>query len=80
MSPYLTRTLENGVRVIAEKFDTVQSVSIGFFFKTGVLYEPEEMQGVSHFIEHMMFKGTARRSAQQIAREFDRIGGYLNAF
>lgn len=80
MSPYLTRTLENGVRVIAEKFDTVQSVSIGFFFKTGVLYEPDEMQGVSHFIEHMMFKGTARRSARQIAREFDRIGGYLNAF
>ncbi len=80
MSPYLSKTLDNGVKVIAEKFDTVQSVSIGFFFKTGVLYEPEEMLGVSHFIEHMMFKGTGRRSAQQIAREFDRIGGYLNAF
>lgn len=80
MSPYLSKTLDNGVKVIAEKFDTVQSVSIGFFFKTGVLYEPDEMLGVSHFIEHMMFKGTAKRSAQQIAREFDRIGGYLNAF
>lgn len=80
MSPYLTKTLDNGVKIIAEKFATVQSVSIGFFFKTGVLYEPDEMLGVSHFIEHMMFKGTKRRSAQQIAREFDRIGGYLNAF
>ena len=80
MSPYLTRTLDNGIKVVAEKFETVQSVSIGFFFKTGVLYEPEDLLGVSHFIEHMMFKGTSRRSAQQIAREFDRIGGYLNAF
>lgn len=79
-SPYLNRTLENGVKIVAEKFDTVQSVSIGFFFKTGVLYEPDEMLGVSHFIEHMMFKGTGSRSAQEIAREFDRIGGYLNAF
>lgn len=79
-SPYLSRTLENGVKIVAEKFDTVQSVSIGFFFKTGVLFEPDEMLGVSHFIEHMMFKGTSRRSAQEIAREFDRIGGYLNAF
>jgi predicted Zn-dependent peptidase len=80
ISPYLSRTLDNGVQIVAEKFDTVQSVSIGFFFKTGVLYEPDEMLGVSHFIEHMMFKGTSGRSARQIAREFDRIGGYLNAF
>jgi predicted Zn-dependent peptidase len=79
-SPYLHKTLDNGVRVVAEKFDTVQSVSIGFFFKTGVIYEPEDMLGVSHFIEHMMFKGTSSRSARKIAREFDRIGGYLNAF
>jgi predicted Zn-dependent peptidase len=80
LSPYLNSTLDSGVRVIAEQFDTVQSVSIGFFFKTGVVYEPEHMLGVSHFIEHMMFKGTSKRSASQIAREFDRIGGYLNAF
>jgi predicted Zn-dependent peptidase len=79
-SPYLSKRLDNGVRIIAEKFETVQSVSIGFFFKTGVLYEPEKMLGVSHFIEHMMFKGTLNRNARQIAREFDRIGGYLNAF
>ncbi len=79
-SPYLQHQFDNGARLVAEKIDTVQSVSVGFFFKTGVLYEEPELQGVSHFIEHMLFKGTARRSAKEIAREFDRIGGYLNAF
>lgn len=80
MSPYLKQTLDNGIQVIAERFDTVQSVSIGMFLKSGVLYETEELQGVSHFIEHMLFKGTKKRSARMIASEFDRIGGYLNAF
>jgi len=79
-SPYLKLTLNNGVQIIAEKFDTVQSVSIGMFFKSGVLYETAKMLGVSHFIEHMLFKGTKKRSARNIASEFDRIGGYLNAF
>lgn len=80
LSPYLKQTLDNGIQVIAEKFDTVQSVSIGMFLKSGVLYENEQLQGVSHFIEHMMFKGTKKRTARMIASEFDRIGGYLNAF
>ncbi|PKL48786.1 MAG: peptidase M16 [Candidatus Riflebacteria bacterium HGW-Riflebacteria-2] len=80
LSPYLKHTLDNGVQLIAEKFDTVQSVSIGMFLKSGVLYESEKLQGVSHFIEHMMFKGTRKRTARMIASEFDRIGGYLNAF
>lgn len=79
-SPYLKLTLNNGVEIIAERFDTVQSVSIGMFLKSGVLYETPEMMGVSHFIEHMMFKGTKKRSPRMIASEFDRIGGYLNAF
>ena len=79
-SPYLKATLDNGVKIIAENINTVQSVSIGFFIKSGVLYEDDKLQGVSHFIEHMMFKGTPSRSAKKIAREFDRIGGYLNAF
>jgi len=79
-SPYFYRKLANGAQVITETFDTVQSVSIGFFFKSGVLYESPKLLGVSHFIEHMLFKGTATRSAKDIAREFDRIGGYLNAF
>lgn len=80
MSPYLKQTLSNGVEVIAERFDTVQSVSIGMFLKSGILYENEQLQGVSHFIEHMLFKGTKKRTAKKIASEFDRIGGYLNAF
>lgn len=80
VSPYLKLTLNNGVEIIAEKFDTVQSVSIGMFLRSGVLYETGEMQGVSHFIEHMLFKGTKKRSPRKIASEFDRIGGYLNAF
>ncbi|OGK10479.1 MAG: hypothetical protein A2W80_11520 [Candidatus Riflebacteria bacterium GWC2_50_8] len=80
LSPYLKQTLSNGIEVIAEQFDTVQSVSIGMFLKSGVLYENERQQGVSHFIEHMLFKGTKKRTAKKIASEFDRIGGYLNAF
>lgn len=79
-SPYLKLSLNNGVEIIAEKFDTVQSVSIGMFLRSGVLYENGDLQGVSHFIEHMLFKGTKKRSPRMIASEFDRIGGYLNAF
>lgn len=77
---YYEQKLANGVQVIAEPFDTVQSVSIGFFFKSGVLFENGDMLGSSHFIEHMLFKGTVDRTAKEIARQFDRIGGYLNAF
>jgi len=72
--------LSNGVQVVGENFDNVLSVSIGFFFRSGVLFEKEEQLGVSHFIEHMLFKGTSKRSAKDIARQFDRIGGFLNAF
>ncbi|HEY9071875.1 MAG TPA: pitrilysin family protein [Candidatus Ozemobacteraceae bacterium] len=79
-TPFHLHRMKNGVRVIAETFDTVQSVSIGLFFRSGVLYEEPRLLGVSHFIEHMMFKGTGRRSPKDIARAFDRIGGYLNAF
>ncbi|MFZ2959273.1 MAG: pitrilysin family protein [Candidatus Ozemobacteraceae bacterium] len=78
--PYQYAKLDNGVQVMAESFDTVQSISIGFFFKSGVVYENPKLLGVSHFIEHMLFKGTSKRSAKDIARQFDRIGGYLNAF
>ncbi|HNV70445.1 MAG TPA: pitrilysin family protein [Candidatus Ozemobacteraceae bacterium] len=78
--PFLYDVLSNGVQVAAESFDNVQSVSIGFFFKSGVLYEKLERLGASHFIEHMLFKGTKKRSPKDIARQFDRIGGHLNAF
>lgn len=77
---YRQLTLDNGVTIVAEPIETVQSISIGLFFHSGVLYEQPKLQGVSHFIEHMLFKGTPTRSAKEIARQFDRIGGYLNAF
>lgn len=79
-SPYKSFKLENGIRVFAEKISTVESVSVGLFFKSGVLYEKPGMLGASHFIEHMLFKGTFKRTAGQIASEFDRVGGHLNAF
>ena len=78
--PYIQFNLPNGISVVAEKINTVKSVSIGFFVRSGVLYECEELLGVSHLIEHMMFKGTNIRTAQQIAKEFDRFGGMLNAY
>lgn len=79
-SPYLQFKLDNGIKIVAERIDTVKSVSIGMFVRSGVLYEEENLQGVSHLIEHMMFKGTINRTARQIASEFDRIGGFLNAY
>ncbi|MBF0405767.1 MAG: insulinase family protein [Candidatus Riflebacteria bacterium] len=79
-SPFNYHQFDNGIQLISESFQTVQSVSIGFFFKSGVISECLKSLGVSHFIEHMLFKGTSKRSAKDIARHFDRIGGYLNAF
>ena len=79
-SPYLKKVLDNGITIVAEKIDTVQSIALGMFVHSGVIYESDKMHGVSHFIEHMMFKGTTTRSPKKIASEFDRIGGVLNAF
>ncbi|AMA72715.1 MULTISPECIES: M16 family metallopeptidase [Aneurinibacillus] len=73
-------TLENGVRVIIEKIPTVRSVALGVWIGTGSKFESIEWNGISHFIEHMLFKGTATRSAKQIAEAFDQIGGHVNAF
>lgn len=75
-----TYTLKSGVRVVLEKVPTVRSVSIGIWILTGSRNESEENNGISHFIEHMLFKGTEERSAQDIAEAFDSIGGYVNAF
>lgn len=78
---YFQRILKNGVRVVAQKIEGFRSVSVGIWIGTGSANEvlPEE-RGVSHFIEHMLFKGTQRRTAQQIAAEMDGMGGILNAF
>ena len=73
-------TLPNGLRVIAERIPHFRSVSVGLWVGTGSMQETPEENGLSHFIEHMLFKGTERRSAMQIAEEMDAIGGQMNAF
>ena len=73
-------TLANGVQVITEPMPHVRSVSVGVWVGSGSRRETPEQNGVSHFIEHMLFKGTTSRSAEQIARSVDSIGGNLDAF
>ncbi|MDP4109800.1 MAG: insulinase family protein, partial [Bacillota bacterium] len=73
-------TLPNGVRIVAEKLPHVRSVSVGIWVESGSRHEPEELNGISHFIEHMVFKGTKTRSASEIAYTMDSIGGQVNAF
>src|SRR4051794_34465455 len=71
--------LENGLHVIAELNDQARSVASGFFVKTGSRDETPEVAGVSHFLEHMVFKGTPRRDALAVNRDFDRVGAKHNA-
>jgi predicted Zn-dependent peptidase len=73
-------TLANGVRVITEAMPHVRSVSVGIWIGTGSRRENPDQNGISHFIEHMLFKGTTHRSAEDIARSVDSIGGNLDAF
>jgi predicted Zn-dependent peptidase len=73
-------TLPNGLVVITDPMEHVHSVSVGIWVRSGSRREPAELNGMSHFIEHMVFKGTRRRSAEDIAREVDSIGGMLDAF
>lgn len=80
MSKIEIRELNCGVRVVMEKIDYVQSASFGVWVRAGAVNENEKNAGVSHFIEHMMFKGTENRSAREIAEDIDRIGGQINAF
>src|SRR3954468_19122175 len=68
-------TLSNGVRVITEAMPHVRSVSVGIWVGSGSRRETPEQNGISHFIEHMLFKGTTSRSAEDIARSVDSIGG-----
>lgn len=72
--------LKNGLRVMIESIPTCRSVSFGIWIKTGSRYESLDNNGISHFIEHMLFKGTNRHSAKDIADQFDGIGGNVNAF
>jgi predicted Zn-dependent peptidase len=73
-------TLDNGIRVLSEKVPGCHSISLGVWVNNGSRHETVELNGISHFVEHMLFKGTARRSAQDIAREVDSVGGLLNGF
>lgn len=73
-------TLDNGITVVTERIPHVRSVSLGIWVKVGSRHEGDFEKGISHFIEHMLFKGTKKRSAKDIAIEIDSIGGEMNAF
>ncbi len=73
-------TMDNNTKVLTEQVPHVRSVSIGFFVDIGSRYETSDINGASHFIEHLMFKGTGRRTPKDIAEELDAVGGQLNAF
>lgn len=73
-------TLSNGLRVASDSFNTVDTVSIGVWVDVGTRHETKPLNGISHFLEHMAFKGTTTRSALQISSEIENVGGYLNAY
>lgn len=72
--------LPNGLKIISEKITHVKSFSLGFWFNVGSRDENEQNSGISHFLEHMFFKGTKKRSSKKISEEIEGLGGYLNAF
>jgi predicted Zn-dependent peptidase len=80
LNNYNLTTLSNGILVVSEFIPYVKSFSLGFWYNTGSRDENINNNGISHFIEHMLFKGTQRRTAKQISDEIESIGGYLNAF
>ena len=80
MTEFKQKTLANGLDVIAEVNPNSYAASVGFFVRTGARDESDEISGVSHFLEHMVFKGTPRRSAADVNRQLDEMGGVSNAF
>src|SRR5262245_12681223 len=72
--------LPNGIRVLSEELPDLGSVTVGIWVENGSRYERPDQAGLSHFLEHLLFKGTERRTAAQIAEEIDAVGGVLNAF
>ena len=72
--------LPNGLIVVTEQMPHIRSISIGIWIRTGSRHEDPELNGISHFVEHMVFKGTTSRSAEEIARQIDSIGGNMDAF
>jgi len=77
---YRKTLLPNGIRVVTERIPHVRSVAVGVWVETGSRHEPESRGGMSHLIEHLVFKGTATRSAETIARTMDSVGGQMDAF
>ncbi|HNQ15556.1 MAG TPA: pitrilysin family protein [Pyrinomonadaceae bacterium] len=75
-----TTKFPNGLTILTDRMPGVRSATVGFFFKTGARHEPKELSGISHFIEHAVFKGTRTRNALEIAIETDRLGGNFDAF
>jgi predicted Zn-dependent peptidase len=80
LNSYNKTVLPNGIRIISENISHVQSFSLGFWFDVGSRDENRKNNGITHFIEHMLFKGTKKRSSRKIAEEIESYGGYLNAF
>jgi predicted Zn-dependent peptidase len=78
--PFASHELSNGLKVIGETSPSARSVALGFFVRTGSRDETPEVSGVTHFLEHMAFKGTPRRTAHDVNQDFDRIGAHPNAF
>jgi predicted Zn-dependent peptidase len=79
-SPIVRDVLPNGLRILTERMTQVRSISIGVWLTRGSRHESAERGGIAHFVEHMLFKGTASRSAEDIAQQIDSIGGQLDAF
>ncbi|OAN42943.1 peptidase M16 [Paramagnetospirillum marisnigri] len=80
MSEIRETTLPSGLKVVTDPMETVETVSLGVWVDAGTRHEPAALNGVSHLLEHMAFKGTERRTAQGIAEEMDACGGHLNAY
>jgi predicted Zn-dependent peptidase len=78
--PHRKSALPNGIRLVTETMPHVRSVAVGIWVETGSRVEPEPLGGISHLIEHLVFKGTASRSAEEIARAIDSVGGQMDAF
>src|SRR3954453_17942679 len=77
--PFHSQVLGNGLQIIGETSPSARSVALGFFVHTGARDETPDESGVTHFLEHMIFKGTPRRSCLDVNRDFDRIGADYNA-
>lgn len=80
LTQYKKSILSNGVRVVSENIPYVRSVAVGIWVGAGSRFESDEYSGISHFLEHLFFKGTEKRTAKDIAESLDAVGGQLNAF